>query len=99
MTRYENSKKGDIGIVLVIGGSSLYHGAPLLASLSALRAGADLVYTAVPRVIINAIRSYSPNIIALSMTDNSLTIRSANRLTKNLTNKQDAETIGMGITI
>ena len=97
--RYENSKKGDNGIVLVIGGSSLYHGAPLLASLSALRAGADLVYTAVPRVIINAIRSYSPNIIALPMTDNSLTIGSANRLTKNLPKKPNAATIGMGMTV
>ena len=99
MTRYENSKKGDNGIVLVIGGSSLYHGAPLLASLSALRAGADLVYTAVPRIIINAIRSYSPNIIALPMTDNSLTIGSANRLTKSLPKIPHAATIGMGMTV
>jgi ADP-dependent NAD(P)H-hydrate dehydratase len=98
-TRYENSKKGDNGIVLVIGGSSLYHGAPLLASLSALRAGADLVYTAVPKVIINAIRSYSPNIIALPMTDNSLTIGSANRLTKNLPKIPNVATIGMGMTV
>ena len=72
--RDQNSKKGDNGIVLVIGGSTLYHGAPLLASLSALRAGADLVYTAVPKIIVNAIRSYSPNVIALPMTDSSLII-------------------------
>jgi NAD(P)H-hydrate epimerase len=97
--RHENSKKGDNGIVLVVGGSSLYHGAPLLASLSALRAGADLVYTAVPRIIINAIRSYSPNIIALPMTDNSLTIGSANRLVKSLPKITDTATIGMGMTI
>lgn len=97
--RYQNSKKGDNGIVLVIGGSSLYHGAPLLASLSALRAGADLVYTAVPRIIVNAIRSYSPNIIALPMTDNSLTIGSANRLIKSLPKMPHTATIGMGMTI
>ena len=97
--RYENSKKGDNGIVLVVGGSSLYHGAPLLASLSALRAGADLVYTAVPRIIISAIRSYSPNIIALPMTDNSLTIGSANRLSKSLPKIPHTATIGMGMTI
>ena len=97
--RYENSKKGDNGIVLVVGGSSLYHGAPLLASLSALRAGADLVYTAVPRIIITPIRSYSPNIIALPMTDNSLTIGSANRLTKSLPKIPHTATIGMGMTI
>jgi ADP-dependent NAD(P)H-hydrate dehydratase len=97
--RYQNSKKGDNGIVLVIGGSGLYHGSPLLASLTALRAGADLVYTAVPRIIINAVRSYSPNIIALPMTDNSLTIGSANRLIKSLPKIPHTATIGMGMTI
>ena len=99
MARHENSKKGDNGIVLVVGGSSLYHGAPILASLTALRAGADLVYTAVPRIIINAIRSYSPNIIALPMTDNSLTTGSANRLVKSLPKIPHTATIGMGMTV
>jgi ADP-dependent NAD(P)H-hydrate dehydratase len=98
-TRYENSKKGDNGVVLVIGGSSVYHGAPLLASLTALRTGADLVYTAVPRIIINAIRSYSPNIIALPMSDNTLTIGSANRLIKSLPKIPHTATIGMGMSI
>lgn len=98
-TRNENSKKGDNGVVLVIGGSSVYHGAPLLASLTALRAGADLVYTAVPRIIINAIRSYSPNIIALPMSDNTLTIGSANRLIKSLPKIPHTATIGMGMSI
>jgi ADP-dependent NAD(P)H-hydrate dehydratase len=97
--RDQNSKKGDNGIVLVIGGSSLYHGAPLLASLSALRAGADLVYTAVPKIIVSAIRSYSPNIIALPMTDSSLTIGSANRLFKGLPKIPHTATIGMGMTL
>jgi ADP-dependent NAD(P)H-hydrate dehydratase len=98
-SRYENSKKGDNGVVLVIGGSSVYHGAPLLASLTALRAGVDLVYTAVPRIIINAIRSYSPNIIALPMSDNTLTIGSANRLIKSLPKIPNTATIGMGMSI
>lgn len=97
--RDQNSKKGDNGIVLVIGGSSLYHGAPLLASLSALRAGADLVYTAVPKIIVSAIRSYSPNIIALPMTDSSLTVGSANRLIKCLPKTPHTATVGMGMTI
>ena len=97
--RDQNSKKGDNGIVLVIGGSSLYHGAPLLASLSALRAGADLVYTAVPKIIVSAIRSYSPNIIALPMTDSSLTIGSGNRLIKGLPKIPHTATIGMGMTL
>ena len=97
--RDQYSKKGDNGIVLVIGGSSLYHGAPLLASLSALRAGADLVYTAVPKIIVSAIRSYSPNVIALPMMDSSLTVGSTNRLIKGLPKTPHAATVGMGMTI
>ena len=97
--RDQNSKKGDNGIVLVIGGSSLYHGAPLLASLSALRAGADLVYTAVPKIIVSAIRSYSPNVIALPMMDSSLTVGSANRLIKGLPKTPNTATVGMGMAI
>ena len=30
------SRKGDNGIVLIIGGSRIYHGAPLLSSIAAL---------------------------------------------------------------
>lgn len=97
--RDQNSKKGDNGIVLVIGGSSLYHGAPLLASLSALRAGADLVYAAVPKIIVSAIRSYSPNVIALPMMDSSLTVGSANRLIKGLPKIPNTATVGMGMAI
>ncbi|MBP2624355.1 MAG: NAD(P)H-hydrate dehydratase, partial [Nitrosopumilaceae archaeon] len=62
-SRKINSRKGDNGVVLVIGGSYIYHGAPLLSSLAAIKAGADLVYTAVPKIIVDPIRSYSPNLI------------------------------------
>jgi len=77
----------------------LYHGAPLLASLSALRAGADLVYAAVPKIIVSAIRSYSPNVIALPMMDSSLTVGSANRLIKGLPKIPNTATVGMGMAI
>lgn len=39
-----SAKKGQNGTVLIIGGSSLYTGAPVFSAKSALRAGADLVY-------------------------------------------------------
>ncbi|KAF7684800.1 ATP-dependent (S)-NAD(P)H-hydrate dehydratase [Astathelohania contejeani] len=39
-----SSSKGDNGIILIIGGSELYTGAPYFAAISALRTGADLVY-------------------------------------------------------
>src|SRR5215813_711998 len=97
--RLASSKKGDNGTVLVVGGNKIYHGAPILASQSALRSGTDLVYTAVPRSNIIAVRSYSPNIIALPLSTDELTTRSANRLLSNLPKKPDAAAIGMGMTI
>jgi NAD(P)H-hydrate epimerase len=71
----------------------------LLASLSALRAGADLVYTAIPKIIVGTVRSYSPNIIALPMMDSSLTVVSANRLIKGLPKTPHTATLGMGMAI
>jgi ADP-dependent NAD(P)H-hydrate dehydratase len=43
-----SSKKGDNGIIIVIGGSEIHNGASLLSILAALISGVDLVYTAVP---------------------------------------------------
>ena len=44
-----NSHKKSLGSVLVIGGSSLYPGAPFLVGKAALRSGAGLVTVAVPK--------------------------------------------------
>lgn len=93
------SKKGDNGTVLIIGGNRIYHGAPILASLAALRSGTDLVYTAVPRSNIIPVRSASPNIIALPLADDKLTVGSANRLVAMLPKRPDSAAIGMGLTI
>jgi len=98
-TRLTSSKKGDNGTVLVVGGNKIYHGAPILASLSALRSGTDLVYTAVPRSNVVSVRSHSPNIIALPLSTDELTTRSANWLLSNIPKKPDAAAIGMGMTI
>lgn len=97
--RSKRSKKGDNGVVLVVGGSRIYHGASLLASLAAMRSGADLVYVAVPRSISIAIRSYSPNLIVLPLPDNRLTVGSVNKLKAMLPKKVDAAAIGMGLSI
>ena len=85
-----SSKKGGNVTVLVVGGNKIYHGAPILASLSVLRSGADLVYTAMPRSNIVTIRSQSPNIIALPLSTDELTVGSANRLLSNLPERPDA---------
>ncbi|MGB0028953.1 MAG: NAD(P)H-hydrate dehydratase, partial [Nitrososphaeraceae archaeon] len=97
--RLLDSKKGDNGTILIVGGNRIYHGAPILASLSALRSGTDLVYTAVPRSNIIPVRSFSPDIIALPLADDKLTVGSANRLVAMLPKKPDAAAIGMGLTI
>jgi ADP-dependent NAD(P)H-hydrate dehydratase len=97
--RSYSSRKGDNGTVLVAGGSRFYHGAPVLASMAALRSGADLVYTAVPRSLITAVRSFSPAIIALPLPDDKLTIGSANRLAAMLPKHADSAAIGMGMSL
>ena len=98
--RIESSRKGDNGIVLVIGVSKIYHGAPLLSSLAALRAGADLVYTAVPESNALAIRSFSPNLIVLPLPDDDIfTLDSAKTLLNILPKKVNTVAMGMGMHI
>jgi NAD(P)H-hydrate epimerase len=97
--RKNSSRKGDNGIVLVVGGSRIYHGAPILASMAALRSGTDLVYTAVPSINVESTRSYSPNLIVIPLVDQRLTMGSAARLIKSLPKKVDVATIGMGMNI
>jgi hydroxyethylthiazole kinase-like uncharacterized protein yjeF len=46
--RPKTAKKRDFGYVAVVGGSKLYPGAPVLAGLSAMKAGADLSMLIVP---------------------------------------------------
>jgi ADP-dependent NAD(P)H-hydrate dehydratase len=94
-----SSRKGDNGTVLIAGGSRFYHGAPVLSTMAALRSGADLVYTAVPRSIITAVRSFSPAIIALPLPDDKLTKGSANRLMAMLPKNADSASIGMGMSL
>ena len=97
--RLVSSKKGDNGIVLVIGGSGIYHGAPLLSTLAALRSGVDFVYTAVPKSNIVPTRSFSPNVIVLPLPTDRFTIGSAKQLIKILPKKPDVVVIGMGMAI
>ena len=61
-----NSHKGDNGIVMVVGGGP-YVGAPVLASLAAIRSGADLVHLFVPRYIYHPAASFSPDLIVHPM--------------------------------
>lgn len=63
--RPEESRKGDFGRVLVIGGSERYAGAPAFNALAALRAGADLVHVLAPRRAADLVASYAPDLITI----------------------------------
>ena len=98
-TRKKSSRKGENGKVLVVGGSYIYHGAPVLASLAALRTGTDLVYTAVPKNNVQATRSISPDLIVIPLADSKLTKGSVNKLLGQIPKDLDSATIGMGLAI
>ena len=63
--RRRDGHKGDYGHILIVGGSSGFGGAPALAALGALRAGAGLVSAAVPASIANGpIAAIAPEAMA-----------------------------------
>jgi NAD(P)H-hydrate epimerase len=94
--RRRTSRKGENGVVLVVGGSKLYHGAPTLAALSALRSGVDLVFVAVPEPIAAPVRSISPALIVFPLPDSKLTRGAADRLLKWLP-RVDVAILGPGL--
>ncbi|MDC0605066.1 NAD(P)H-hydrate dehydratase [Nitrosopumilus sp.] len=97
--RKSTSRKGDNGIVLVIGGSYIYHGAPVLSSLAALRCGTDLVYTCVPKINVTPTRAISPNLIVIPLVDQKLTLGAVKKLVGALPRNLHSATIGMGLAI
>jgi len=97
--RKSSSRKGDNGKVLVLGGSYIYHGAPALSSLAALKTGTDLVYTCVPKINVQATRAVSPNLIVIPLVDSKLTRGAVNKLLGQIPNDLDSATIGMGLSI
>jgi len=94
-----SSRKGDNGKVLVLGGSYIYHGAPALASLAALKTGSDLVYTCVPKINVQSTRAVSPNLIVIPLVDSKLTRGAVNKLLGQIPADLDSATIGMGLSI
>ena len=98
-SRENNSRKGDNGKVLIVGGSYIYHGAPALSSLAALRSGSDLVYTCVPKINAFSTRSISPDLIVIPMADSTLTRGTTNKLLGQIPVDIDSATIGMGLAI
>lgn len=63
--RPEESRKGDFGRIVVVGGSERYAGAPAFNALAALRAGADLATVIAPRRAADLVASYAPDLITV----------------------------------
>lgn len=93
--RLIDSHKGNNGVVGVVGGSRIFHGAPFFASMASLRTGADLAYLAVPKLIATSIRALAPELIVFPLADAKLTRGAADALLKWLP-KVDSLVLGPG---
>src|SRR6478672_316679 len=65
--RRKDANKGDFGHVLVVGGSVGMAGAPALAGMASLRAGAGLVTVACPDVIGDVVARFEPSLMTLPL--------------------------------
>jgi len=62
--RPQESRKYDLGLLLVIGGSEFYSGSPALSALAAFRAGVDMVRIIAPRRAADIVASFTPDLAA-----------------------------------
>ena len=93
--RDSKSHKGNNGRLLVVGGSKDYSGAPAIAGMAAIGAGADLVYVASPQNAAEAIKSTSPDLIVKSLEGDKLSLNHADEILE-LAENVDAVLIGPG---
>ncbi|VVB81660.1 ADP-dependent (S)-NAD(P)H-hydrate dehydratase [uncultured archaeon] len=99
--RKRSSHKGDNGVVLIIGGSEDYIGAPALVGMSALavlRSGADLVYVAAPEKVAWAINRIAPDIITRKIKCRNFSQKNVTEVLK-LAKNADVIEIGNGISL
>lgn len=93
--RKASSHKGDNGRVLIVGGGPFF-GAPTLAALAALHAGADWVTIAAPKSVSSIIASISPNLIVQPLSSEILVEKDV-PVISNLIKRHDVVVIGMGL--
>ena len=93
--RDSSSHKGNNGRLLVIGGSKDYSGAPAIAGMAAIGAGADLVYVASPQNAAEAIKSTSPDLIVKSLEGDKLSLKHYGEILS-LVDNVDSVLIGPG---
>ena len=93
--RKASSHKGDNGRVLIVGGGPFF-GAPTLAALAALHAGADWVTIAAPKSVSPIIASISPNLIVQPLSSEILVEKDV-PVVSDLIKMHDVVVIGMGL--
>jgi len=94
--RKRESKKGDNGRVLIIGGSKDYVGAVALAGMAALRSGCDWVTIAALEKVAWSINTMSPDLVTVKLKGDYFSLKHSNEILK-LINKHDTILIGNGI--
>ncbi|WP_406533351.1 NAD(P)H-hydrate dehydratase [Methanobrevibacter sp.] len=90
-----SSHKGNNGRLLIVGGNADYSGAPAIAGMAAIGAGADLVYVASPEKSAEAIKSTSPDLIVKSLEGDKLSLSHLDEILK-ISDNVDAVLIGPG---
>lgn len=95
--RLPSSHKGQNGRVLIVGGSRLYFGSPLLVALSSFRTGVDLVYLLLPEYLSKSTAPHYPDLIIWGYPGAYLN-KEALPLFEELRQKTDAMVIGNGLT-
>lgn len=95
LKRDPRSHKGENGRVLIVGGGP-FSGAPTLAALGALRAGADWVTIAAPGRISDLIASFSPNLIVHPLSS-AILVEQDVPVISQLSTQHDVVVIGMGL--
>lgn len=96
LRRQADSHKGQNGRVLIVGGSDLYHGAPILSGLGAHNSGADLVFLYVPEGNFDVTRASSPGFIVRKYGGDYLTPGAAGRILE-FSETADVLVIGPGL--
>lgn len=80
---------------MIVGGSADYSGAPAIAGMAAIGAGADLVYVASPEKSAEAIKSTSPDLIVKSLEGDKLSLSHLDEILK-ISDNVDAVLMGPG---
>lgn len=96
LERKPDSHKGENGKVMIVGGSSMFHGAPILCALAAEYTGVDLVFPFIPKMHAEAAKTYSLNFIIQTFDGDVLTPKDAKAIV-HFSKQVDVVVIGPGL--